>query len=65
MRWVLLPIAASWGAMVLYFVWQGRGTELYNCLVRYGVFYAENGTKGQSSIWMNLLNGFGQYLVPI
>jgi tetratricopeptide (TPR) repeat protein len=64
MKWVLLPIAASWGLMVLYFVWQGRAGELYNCLVRYGVFYARSGGQGTSSIGMNILRGFSEELIP-
>jgi Dolichyl-phosphate-mannose-protein mannosyltransferase len=68
MIWVLLPMAALWSLMILYFIWQGRGTELYNCLVRYGVFYASNGKQtipnAHSSIWMNLLRGLGTELVP-
>ncbi len=68
MRWVLLPVALLWGLMVLYFVWQGRGTEFYNCLVRYGVFYASNGIQtmpnARSSIWANILNGLGLDLIP-
>jgi hypothetical protein len=69
MRWVLLPIAALWALMIFYFVWQGRGTEFYNCLVRYGVFYASNGKKNipnaNSHIWTNILNGLGLDLMPL
>jgi hypothetical protein len=68
MLWVLLPIAILWVLTVLYFVWQGRGTELYNCLVRYGVFYASNGRQtipnANTSIWMNILHGLSTELVP-
>jgi hypothetical protein len=68
MRWVLLPTAILWTLTVLYFVWQGRGTEFYNCLVRYGVFYASNGKKtipnANSSILANVLHGLGMDLVP-
>jgi hypothetical protein len=68
MRWVLLPIAILWVLTVFYFVWQGRGVEFYNCLVRYGLFYASNGKQtipnAHSSIWANILNGLGLDLIP-
>jgi hypothetical protein len=68
MRWVLFPIVTLWTLMVFYFVWQGRANELYNCLVRYGVFYASNGTQtipnANSSIWTNILHGLGIDLIP-
>jgi len=69
MQWILLPIVAVWGLMVLYFICQGRGTEFYNCLVRYGVFYASNGKQtipnGNSSITENIRHGLGLDLIPI
>lgn len=59
--WVLLPIVVIWGLMVLYFAGSGRGIELYDCLVRYGIFYAESqGGLAKAyppSIWLNLLLG--------
>lgn len=68
MLWVLVPIVVLWVLMVLYFVWRGSGTEFYNCLVRYGVFYASNGKQtipnGNSSIWVNVLHGLGVDLIP-
>jgi tetratricopeptide (TPR) repeat protein len=60
MIWVLLPIVTLWGLMVLYFVWPHRATELYDCLVRYAVFYAKNGNQGNSVIWMNIWHGLGK-----
>jgi tetratricopeptide (TPR) repeat protein len=59
--WVLLPVAAVWGLMVLYFVWQGRAGELYNCLINYGAFYAGR----RNNIWMNILSGLtGKLILP-
>ena len=67
--WVLLPIVALWMLMVLYFVWQGRITEFYNCLVGYGLFYARSGINNSAgnttSIWMNILDGLGKNLIPL
>ena len=40
--WVLLPGLALWAVTVLYFVAQGRGGPMYDCLVRYGKFYVGN-----------------------
>ena len=65
MRWVLLPFAASWVFMLLYFVWQGQAGALYNCMVRYAVFYADSGDNhGTSSIWTNILRGLSDELIP-
>jgi hypothetical protein len=64
----MLPIAVLWVLTVFYFVWQGRGTEFYDCLVRYGVFYASTGRQtipnAHSSMWANILNGLGTDLIP-
>jgi len=64
--WVLLPVVTAWGLMVLYFVWQGRGSALFNCLVRYATFYAESqggmDEGAPSSIWLNILTGFDDKL---
>ena len=66
--WVLLPIAASWGLMVLYFVCAGRGSALYDSVVRYAVFYAESQgghAEGNSqTIWLNIFVGFTDKLCP-
>lgn len=68
MLWVVAPIVILWVLTVLYFVWQGRGAEFYNCLVRYGMFYASKGQQpapnANSGIWVNILHGLGMDLVP-
>ena len=64
MTWVWLPIAAGWGLMVLYFACRGRADALYDCLVRYGMFYAKSGSQGTASIWMNILRGLSEELIP-
>ena len=59
---VLMPTAAGWALMVFYFVCRGRGSELYDCIVHYAVYYAasQGGDADENSarIWLNILLGF-------
>jgi TPR repeat/Tetratricopeptide repeat len=59
--WLILPIAFTWGMIVLYFTWQGRAGDFYDCLVRYTAYYAQsNGGVADGSghsIWTNILRG--------
>jgi hypothetical protein len=65
---IFMPIAAGWTLMVLYFVCRGRGSELYDCLVRYAVFYAASqggdAERNLPGIWLNILLGFSDKLYP-
>ncbi len=44
--WMLLPVAVLWMLTAAYFIVQGRGEPFYNCLVRYGAYYARTGISG-------------------
>lgn len=58
---VLIPIAAGWTLMALFFACRGRGSELYDCLVQYAKFYAASqggdADKNPPGIWLNILLG--------
>lgn len=63
MGWLLLPIVVGWGLMIAYFAGQGRGGDLYDCLVRYGTYYAKSNagqTEGSNlGLLTNILQGLG------
>jgi len=66
--WVLLPVAVGWALMVLYFVFRGRGSALYDGVVRYAIYYAQSqGGHAEMitpGIWLNILQGFTDKLFP-